>query len=230
MVDHDRELGHRARELLHQRQLRMIAPDVERQTEGCKPLGAHDEGWVGQWPGRWRHEIGAHVRRLVPGGSVADAAEARACDGNMILEQRRRAIAEREIDHADDAGARARLAMTAAGAGRRDAGYILRLAQRLLFLGAARAIHLRALHEDRAADVVAAAGVAQQVGQDIDLVGVRPEMVMRVDDRQARIEDRLDGLLQPVFAHDDLHRGGEERIFHGADVGRFPALGIDADL
>jgi hypothetical protein len=77
------------------------------------------------------------------------------------------------------------------------AGHVLGLAQRLFFLGAARAIHLPALHEDRATDVVAAAGVGQQLGQQVHVLRSLPEMMVRVDDRQAGLKDLFCQLAEP---------------------------------
>ena len=50
---------------------------------------------------------------------------------------------------------------------------------------------------DRRADVVAALGVVEQVVEQIAAVAI-PQMMMRIDDRQRRIDHRLVVLRQPV--------------------------------
>src|ERR1035437_8635702 len=78
---------------------------------------------------------------------------------------------------------------TARGAHGGDAGYELYLTQGGHVAWTFLAIHGSAFEEDGGDDVVTAADVGQQVGKEI-LATLRriPEMVMRIDDRQIRLQ------------------------------------------
>src|SRR5690349_10730069 len=80
------------------------------------------------------------------------------------------ARADPKIDVADDAGAALGGAVLAAGAHRRDAGDELGLAQRAQLGLALGAVHLAAFEEHGGADVVAAADVGEQLGQQVVVV------------------------------------------------------------
>ena len=109
---------------------------------------------------------------------------------------------------ADDALADLGRAVAAAGAHRRDAVDELGLAHRLVGLRPAGAVHRPALHEDGRDDVVALAGIGQQVVQQVAPARPVPEVVVRVDDRQAGVERLLGDLRQPVLADRHVMRIG----------------------
>jgi hypothetical protein len=81
--------------------------------------------------------------------------------------------------------------------------------------GAARAIARAALNEHGRDDVVAGIDVGQQLVEQIAATRVVPEMMVRVDDRQIRLEDLLGQFAEPfgigqragIGAGFDRHRG-----------------------
>ena len=95
----------------------------------------------------------------------------------------------------DDAGGHARVAVAAAGAHGRDAVDELGLAHRAQRLGAVGAVHRRAFDEHRAAHVVARAvgiglaGVGEQLVEQVAVAVAVPQVVVRVADRQGRVDD-----------------------------------------
>jgi len=113
-----------------------------------------------------------------------------------------------QIGVTDDAGAGAHLAIDAAGAHRRHAVDELGLAHRAHLRGAVLSIHGAAFHVDCGDDVMAALHVGQQLVEQVArhaldhrleaVAGRRPltthqgqavpEMMVRVDDREVRIE------------------------------------------
>ena len=88
------------------------------------------------------------------------------------------------------------------------------------------------------------AGVAQQVVEQVALAGPVPQVVVRIDDRQRRLDDRFPHLVEPFLAHQDValgrHQGvGGRRCAHAAlvlagsvdpDVGHPHHVGEEADL
>ena len=124
-------------------------------------------------------------------GRVAHAAEASAAGAQVRLQHGLDAIAQREIGEADDAGGDLRRAVLAAVAHRRHAGDELRLAHRPHLDGAVRAIHRVALEEHGGHDVVPGAEIGQQLVQQIAVIRPDPQVMVRVDDRQLGLEDRL---------------------------------------
>ena len=47
---------------------------------------------------------------------------------------------------------------------------------------------------------MAAAGVGEQLGEKISVRGKIPEVMMRIDDRQVRLQDLLARLGEPILA------------------------------
>ena len=137
----------------------------------------------------------ADDRARVPRPRVAHAAEAPAAGPDMRLQHRLHAVAEREVGEAHDARGDARRPVGAARAHRRHAGDELGLAHGPHLLGARGAIHRMALDEDGGDDVVPGADVVEELVQEIAVVGPLPQVVMRVDDGQVGLEDRLRRLL-----------------------------------
>jgi hypothetical protein len=66
-----------------------------------------------------------------------------------------------------------------------------RLSDRAYFLRAGRTVHRASLDEHGRDDVVAAVGIYQQVVEQIAPSGTVPQMVVRIDNRQFWLDDRL---------------------------------------
>ena len=88
-------------------------------------------------------------------------------------------------------GRHARRAIAAARRHGGDAVDELGLAQRAHRRRTVGAVAGRALDEDRALDLVAAAGVGQQLREQVAVGREVPQVMVRVDDRQIRLEDLL---------------------------------------
>ena len=178
----------------------MVEPGVEREAEPSERLEAGAEFGVGHQAARrtvgWVEDRGIGI----PCRDVADAAEAAAAGALVCGEHRLDAVAEGQVRMADDAGRDPDGAVGAARAHGRDAVDELGLADRLHLLGPACAMHRARLHVDGRQDVVAGVGVGEEIVEQIAPVGPIPQMVVRVDDRQLRLEDRLAPALEPVLA------------------------------
>ena len=133
-----------AREVGELVDLRMIEPGVEGQPEAAEHGEALAEGLVGEQAGRRAVGGIADGGIRVPGGDVADAAEAVAAGTDVRLQHRLDPAAERQIGVADDAGAQPGLAVDAAGAHGGDAVDELGLADGAHLLGARGAYMARA--------------------------------------------------------------------------------------
>src|SRR4029077_7284539 len=88
----------------------------------------------------------------------------------------------------------------------------LALADRPHFLGTAGAVARAALDEDGRDDVVPRIDVGQQLVEQVAAARVIPEMMVRIDDRQAWLEDLLGALREPFR--------GWQRARGGAGVAR----------
>ena len=115
--------------------------------------------------------------------------------------------AEHQVGVADDAGAGADLAVDAARRHRGDAVDELDLADRLHLFRDIGAQHRARLHEHRRQDVVAAVGIGEQVVEQVAPVLAVPQVMMRIDDRQVGLEDRLRAPGEPVVADVKIVRG-----------------------
>ena len=136
----------------------------------------------------------------VPGGGMANSAEASVAGGDLRLQHRLGAVAEQQVDVADDAGAHRALAIAAARRHRRDAIGELDFADGAERLGSAGAVHRAAVDIDGGDDVVAGGHVGRHVLDHVAQATTFPEMMVRVDDRARRVDDFLGVLRQPVFA------------------------------
>src|SRR6266446_755797 len=97
---------------------------------------------------------------------------------------------------ADDGLGNAAGAITPRGTHRGDAVDEFDLANWRHLRRAVLAVHRAALEEDRGDDVMSPTDVGQQLGQQVTPALRRvPEMMVRVDDRQIRLERRLAGPL-----------------------------------
>ena len=111
---------------------------------------------------------------------------------SLGLQHLAHARAEHQVGVADDRLGDAAWAVIAGRAHRRDAVDEFDLAHRRHLARAVLAIHRLAFEEHRGDDVVAAADVVQQFGQEVAAAMRRiPEMMVRIDDRQIRLQRRL---------------------------------------
>ena len=196
VVEDDRGVGKRPGEVGQLGKLGVVEPGIEREAGRRQPGEAAAKPRVAQQSG-WRIRVGvADGLAGIPAGGVADAAEARA-RRQVGVEDLANTVAEAEIGEAHDAGGHARRAVAAAGAHGGDAIDELRLADRLQCGRPVGAVHRQALHEHRGAHVVAAAGVAQQLVEEIAPARMIPQVMVRIADRQRGLEN----LLQRGQAH-----------------------------
>ncbi len=115
----------------------------------------------------------------------------------MSLENGVHASAELKIREADDARADTRRAVVAARAHRGDAVDEFRLSdgrERGIAVGA---VHGVALDEDRPEDIVTRLHVLEEVMEQV-AIGAFPEVMMGIDDRQFRLQDRFRVLREPL--------------------------------
>ncbi len=95
------------------------------------------------------------------------------------------------------------------------------------------AIHGSAFEEDGRHDVVPAADIGQQFGQQV-VAAMRliPEMVVRIDDRQIRFQRRLGALRQPCGQGGIIADGGAAVLAFGvSDLGHsVSSLGVVSSL
>jgi hypothetical protein len=135
---------------------------------------------------------------------VADAAKAVASGPQMRGKHRFDPGAEREIGMSDNRGAGPDLAIAAARAHGGNAVDELGLANRPHLRRPARAQHRARLHINGRDDIVPAAGVGQELVEQIAPSGPIPQMVMRIDNRQLRLEDRLLVAIEPILPHGEV--------------------------
>src|SRR5690606_25463182 len=105
-----------------------------------------------------------------------------------------------QVGMGHDAGSHARGPILAAGRLRSDAVDEFGFTHRTHGLGAICAIHGFALDEYGGHDVVAAAGIAQQLFEHVAMVRVVPQVVVGIDDGQVRVDDVFLNEVQPVVA------------------------------
>ena len=138
---------------------------------------------------------------------MADAAEPVTAGADMSLQNVAGFLAVAQIDVADDAGTDFRRTVAAGGAHRGDAVDEFGLADRAESLRTLGSVHGAALQENGGDDVVAAVDVGQQVVEHVYPVRAIPEMVVRIDDRQVGLQDRLFAAREPVVADGDVGAG-----------------------
>ena len=200
MIEHDFRVRKGAGEVGEFADLRMKQPGVEAQAQWREAGKALAEGAVEQQPFRPRRIHAGDIGVRIPRRRVPDAAEAAVAGNDLRLQHRLRAVAEQQIDVADDAGADRGLAVAAACRHRRDAIRKLDLADGPERLGAVRAVHRAAIDIDGGDDVVAGSDVSRHLLDHVAQAAAVPEMVMRIDDRTRGIDDLLTILCEPVLA------------------------------
>ena len=129
VIEHDRRVGERPREVRHLAELWVIAPGVERQPAPRQLGEATAEARIAEEPRRRVRVRVAHGLAGVPAGRVTDTTEARA--GRQVgVQHGAHGLAERQIRERHDAGRDARGPVAAARAHGGDAVDELRLAHR----------------------------------------------------------------------------------------------------
>src|SRR5438067_9852813 len=113
---------------------------------------------------------------------MADAAEAAVAGSDLRLQHRFRAVAQQQIDVADDTGADQGLAIAAACAHRRSTVGEFDFADRAECLWALRAIRRTGLDIDGCYNVVARPDIRGQVLDHVAQTAAIPEMMVRIDD------------------------------------------------
>ncbi len=147
---------------------------------------------------------------------MAHPAKAAAAGADVHFEHRLDPLAQGQVGKADDAGGDPGLAVAAAGAHRREPGDEFGLADRAQFGRAVGAVHRAAFEKHGRFDVVTGIDVGEQLFEQIAMAGTFgrpiPEMMVRVDDRQIGVEDRLrrlrgePSLVRPLDAPPPLGR------------------------
>ncbi len=139
------------------------------------------------WRNDARGEFGDRLA-AIPGHAVADAAKPPAADGDLRFQHIAHARTERKIGMADDGLGDPAGAVVARRAHRGDAVDELDLAHRRHLGRAVLAVHCLAFEEHGGHDVVSAADIGEQLGQEVAAAMRRiPEVVVRIDDRQGRL-------------------------------------------
>ena len=122
---------------------------------------------------------------------MPDATEAAVSGTNMGLEHVAYRSTQRQIRIAHDCRTDPRLAVQPAGTNGGDAVDELGLADRAQGGRPVLPIHRLCLHEHGRDDVVSGVRIGEQFFAQIAPIPAVPEMMMCVDDRQLRLEDRL---------------------------------------
>ena len=204
MVEHHRGVGHGPGELEHLGVLMVVVPRVVGEVAPAELSNALPERLVGE--ASWIGPPGNHQQLRFEGArqGVADALEQVAGCCLVLVEHLGELVAEGEVGVGDDAGDRSRPGMTTGQLGCLG-GDELGLADRLQVARTVRSIARSALDEHRGDHVVARSGVCHE---RVDVVRQRstfgPQVVMGIDDRQVRIDDRLGDLVEP-FGGAGLH-------------------------
>ncbi len=141
-------------------------------------------------------------------GDKADASKPPATGNDLRLQYLFDRGAQCEIGIADDAGANPCAAIAAAGAHRRDTVGEFDFANRAHLCGPMGAVHRQPFEIDGRGDIVTAAGVGQEIRQQI-AAGLRPidQMMVRIDNRQLGIDDRLLPPCEPIRPHREMQAG-----------------------
>ena len=205
MIEHDPCLRKRTGKIDQFADLRVKQPGIETQAERRETGKALAKRRVKQQAFRARRIHAGDIGIGVPCRGMPDAAKASASGGDFGFQNLARAVAEQEIDVADDAGADRRRTVAAACAHRRDAVDELDLADRAQRFGSPGAIHRARLDIDGRDDVVAGRDIAGHLLDQIALPAAIPQMMMRIDDRARGIDDFL-GVLRRASPRADRRR------------------------
>src|SRR5580692_2643092 len=113
---------------------------------------------------------------------MADAAEAAVAGSDLRLQHARYAVAEAQVGVPDNPGAQPALAELSARTHRRRSVDEFDFADRLHLRRPVGAIHRAAFDKDALRDVVTAAGIGEQLVEQVSVPAAIPQMMVRIDD------------------------------------------------
>src|SRR6516165_3942550 len=128
---------------------------------------------------------------------MADAAEAAVAGSDLRLQHARHAVAEAQVGVPDNARTQPALPELSASAHRRRAVDEFDFADRLHLRRPVGAVHRAAFDEDALRDVVTTAGVGEQLVEQVTVPVAVPQMMVRIDDLERRLQDFLLPLRPP---------------------------------
>jgi hypothetical protein len=180
--------------------LRMIKPGIKGQAEAAKDSKSLAETVASQQAGRRAVSRIAHGFVRVPGRDMANAAKAVAAGANMGRQYRFDPVAQAQIRVADNSGADFGLTVDPTCAHSRDAIDELGLAYGPHFHGPGLTVHGAGLHEHGCEDIVSTADIEEQIIEQITPTWSIPQVMVRIDDRQIGLENRLFAPVEPSLA------------------------------
>jgi hypothetical protein len=128
---------------------------------------------------------------------MADAAEATVAGSDLRFQHARHAVAEAQVGVPDNAGAQPTLPKLSARAHRRRAVDEFDFADRPHFRRPVGAVHRAAFDKDALRDVVTAAGIGEQLVEQVTVPAAIPQMMVRIDDLERRLQDFFFALRPP---------------------------------
>src|SRR6266446_1484110 len=177
----------------------MEQPGVEAEAQRGQPGKALAEIAVAIEALGCPRAVDREARVCMPSGTVADALEASARKGDVLLENALGAAADPQVDIADDPGNAPCRPVFARCAHRRNTVDEFGLAKGFKFQRLLGAIHLAAFLEAGRDDVVAAADIGEQILEQVAVARPVPHVMVRIDNRQIGIEDLFAALVEPVL-------------------------------
>ena len=198
MIEDDRRIRERPREVRQVGDVRVIDPRFERQAVLAQVGVALPEAWIQEHVLREIGRLVGNHRAIRPRRAMTDAAKALGTRRDLRFEHRRDPVAEPRGRRCRRCRPRPALAVAAARAHRRDALHELGFADDLELVWPVGAVHRRALDEHRLPHIVRP-GVRHQLIEQVPVARPIPQVVVRIDDRQPRLQRRLVGQRQPVL-------------------------------
>jgi hypothetical protein len=144
---------------------------------------------------------------------MANPAEAAVASSDLRLQHARHAVAEAQVGVSDNPGAQPALAVLSALTHRCRAIDEFDFADRLHFRRPVGAVHRAAFDEDALRDVVTAAGIGEQLVEQVAVSAAVPQMMVRIDDLERRLQDFLFPLRPPCRIA--VARSGRSAAGHG---------------
>lgn len=199
MVQHDPRVGKRIRKVAEFRELRVVHPGIEGETERGQLREAFTEPSIEQDHRRWRRERPARGFVRVPCRDETHAAEAPLAGDNLSLERRPDGGTGSEVGRPHDGGRHAWPAerLGAPRGGDNELGLAKR-AEKRVAIGAVMGV---ALDEDAGADIVPAGSVGAEIVEQVWLVRRAPKVVVSVNDRQPGLQRGFMPQRQPLRAN-----------------------------
>ena len=206
MVQNNRGFGKRTCQLDKVVELVVVQPSLERQPIAVQVGKSLAILWVREHVRRGG--LRAH-RWIRVAHAVADAAKT-AAGSHLRFENRRDVVPEQQISAAHNRRRNPRLAPNTAGAFGGDTIYPLHLANDAKGLGTVCAMHRAGLDEYGLANIVSI-DIGQDVFENVGYTVAAPQVVVRVDDRDFRLDHGFHHLRQPLAC---LSRGGGGGVRH----------------